>query len=555
MSTSPKGDGSKRVDELRRRLGLGILGVVALILTYAVIYWWAMAAFEGSPVPFYKALQVVIESVTTAGFGGHAPWEAWQLNVFVLLMNLTGVIVVFVSIPLIVVPLLREALDTTPPTESSLRDHVVIAGHSPMDDVLRAELEETGIPYLFVESDPDEVTWLVEQGIDAIHGNAERVDTLRNANLEHATALVADLDDETNPTVILSADRVAPDVRIVSVVQNRDSEAHHRYAGADDIVVSKQSLGESLAMRAMETVSERFEKTVGNQPDFEIREYLVEGESELVGQTIAEADIFDRPEITIIGGWFGARFVVSPPPETEIQENSILVVSGGYDHLENHGVRRLPSHRRHPDRVVVCGYGDVGQATVRMLESEGIDVTVVDFREAEGVDVVGDATSRDVLRESDVENARSLVLALDSDPTSINAAIQAKQLAPSVEIIARANEPENRWKLYNAGADYVLSLPNVTGEILASRLVEDEAILTSHDEFSFTRTAAPAIEGQTLEEADIRTRTGCTIVGVERNGDIRTDVGADFQIGSGDTLIAVGADDAIESFHELVRRA
>ncbi len=206
-------DDRLQITDLRRRLVLAAFAILGVVIAYVVVYHWAVVTIAGlddrSPI---KSLQVVVEALTTAGFGGDT--DLWQehteLAFMILMMNFTGVLLVFLAIPLFGVPLLRTAIDRTPPTTSGLRNHVIICGYSAMDEVLIDELEDADRSYLFVESDSDTVEQLLAADIPAIQGDAERVETLENANAEHATALVADLDDEINPTVILSAKRVNP---------------------------------------------------------------------------------------------------------------------------------------------------------------------------------------------------------------------------------------------------------------------------------------------------------------------------------------------------------
>ena len=547
-------DERRQTTDLRRRLVLGFVAIIGIVVVYTVVYHWAVVTIGGvedrSPI---KTLQVVVEALTTAGFGGDTGlWrEHTELAFMVLVMNLTGVLLVFLAIPLFGVPLLRNALDGTPPTTSDLRDHVIICGYSTADDVLTDELEEAGIPYLFVESDRDMAEQLIAADIPAIQGSAEQVETLENANAEHARALVADLNDETNPTVILSAKRVNPSMRVVSVVQTRGAVPHHKYAGADDVVVSKESLGESFAQRSIKTVSERFQEAVGVDAELELNEYLVEENSSFVGQTIEEIGVLGG-DVTVIGGWFGPRFLISPTPETTIQKNSILLVTDERGRLEESDLRKLPSHIGHPSRVIVCGYGDVGSATARRLTEDDVEVTVVDAKPGDSIDVVGDITEPETLDRAAIDNTRSLVLAVNDDTAAIYAALLVKHLQPDVEIIARANDPGNVWKLYNAGVDYVLSLPDIVGEELASTLVGDAEILTPTDEFDFVRTKAPTLEGQSLIEADIRHETGCTVVAIERDGELRTDFDAGFTFERDDVLLVAGTDEAIQRFKKYV---
>ncbi|MFC6906595.1 potassium channel family protein [Halalkalicoccus tibetensis] len=517
---------------------------------YAVVYRWAMGTFENEAVPIYKAVQVVIEALTTAGFGGHAPWSSVQLNFLMLAMNVTGVLLMFLALPIFAVPMLRQAVQSGPPQSSDLSDHVIICSYTARDDVLRKELEEVDVPYVIVDEDPNVVTDLREQEINAIQGDPERVATLRAANAPEAQALVADVDDETNPTVILSAARVNPDLQIVSVVRDHADAPYHRYAGADEVVQARQQLGEALAIRSMRSFSEKLRQVIDVDTDLEITELLVEETSPLVGRTIENASIFDRTGITILGVWVGGKFVVSPDPAMRIEENTILLAAGNHSALEQVEARPLPPHNDDCTRVVVAGYGATGRAVVKALRDEGIDVTTIDLEAQEGVDVVGNVNDPETLAEADIENARAVVLTMDEDSPTIYSSLMIKETAPETEIIARADRSENVWKLYNAGADFVLSLPTVTGEILASLLADSTEILTPQTEF--VRTETPAIVGRSLHEVDLRRETGCTVVAAERGDELVTEIGAEFTVEEGDILIAAGSEEATKKFLEFV---
>jgi K+/H+ antiporter YhaU regulatory subunit KhtT len=62
---------------------------------------------------------------------------------------------------------------------------------------------------------------------------------------------------------------------------------------------------------------------------------------------------------------------------------------------------------------------------------------------------------------------------------------------------------------------------------------------------------APGLSGQTVAEADVRARTGCTVVAIERNGDVVTDVGPDTRIGAEDRLVVAGTDESVREFEQL----
>jgi len=533
------------MEDWRRRSTIAVFVVSAIVLLYSTVYQWAMATFEGRNVPFYQAVQVVLESLTTAGFGGHAPWESAVLNLIVIGMNVSGVLLVFLGLPLFALPLIRQALQSGPPTTSNLADHVIICGHSARDDILRKELDEVGIPYLFVEQDPELVTELTNDGINAIYGDPEEIETLRAGNVSAARSLVADVSDEANPTVILSALRVNPSLKIVSVVRDYKNTTYHQYSGADEVVLARQQLGDAFGMRAMTSFAEQLRSVIHVDNSYEITELLIEEESEFVGQTIREAKIFGRGDMMIIGVWLGGKFVVSPDPDTVLEENTILLVGGEHDDFERVTARSIPTHH-YPSRVVVCGYGSVGWSVAETLREAGIAVSIIDREDRDGVDVVGDATDPQTYSAVGLDSAETIVLSLDDDTTTLFAALVIKQLAPDIEIIARADDPDTVWKLYNAGADYVLSLPTITGEILASYLIEETEIITPQDEFNFVRTDASALVGKSLGDVDLRAQTGCTVIAIERRGELLTNPGPAVAIQQDDVLITGGSEDAID---------
>lgn len=114
---------------------------------------------------------------------------------------------------------------------------------------------------------------------------------------------------------------------------------------------------------------------------------------------------------------------------------------------------------------IVCGYGRVGRTVARELEGEGAPFVVVDRDEdledelnRDGVvNLIGDASSDDVLRQAGIDRAKGLVSTLDSDANNVFVTIVARALNPDFYIVARASEPTSADRMYKAGADRVVS--------------------------------------------------------------------------------------------------
>ena len=538
--------------EARRRV-LIYLGFAAVVMiAYALVYQWSMALFEGTQVGFIESLHVVVETFTTTGYGEDANrWSTNGMWLLMIAMQFTGLSLFFLTLPLFLVPLVEESLRTAPPTSTSLSDHVVICEFTPRGDTLVGELDSMDTDYVVVEPDREQARELDADGYSVVHGDPESVEDLRDANVEAAVALVADADDETNASIILSAKQAAADIRVISLIEDADLADYHRYAGADSVVSPRRILGESLASKAATSISTDLGDAVEIAEDFEIVELLVQRGAEIEGETIADLGIDREAGVNVIGGWFRGEFVSPPPPDEVIDEHTILLVTGRERQIDRLKELTLSEARRYRRGTVVVGNGEIGSTAADALAVAEVPSVVVDIEEKPGIDVVVDITERQTIHEAGVSDARSVILALDNDTTTVFATLVINQVAPGIEIIARANEAESIPKLYRAGAEYVLALATVSGRMLASNLL-DEEVIAPEAQLEIVRTHAPALVGTSLAEADVRARTNCTVIAAERNGELVTEVGPDFVVQTDDTLVVAGPDRDVNRFNELV---
>ncbi|WP_199243373.1 potassium channel family protein [Halopenitus persicus] len=188
-------------------------------------------------------------------------------------------------------------------------------------------------------------------------------------------------------------------------------------------------------------------------------------------------------------------------------------------------------------------------SSVSTTTSGAVETTDAVDLEDDVVDVVGDARDPTVLEAAGITEASVLVLTIGDDTTAIFTTLIARELNPDLDIVVRANDDANVEKLYRAGADYVQSLATVSGRMLASTVFEDEEVLTYDKRINVVRLPASSLGGSTIAGANVRGRTGCTIVAVVRGG--ATIHGFDphtFEIQSNDELILVGTDDDVIRF-------
>ena len=535
----------RNLTKRQRLLAVFVLGLAAIVGTYTVLYNLGMQFFEGRPQSVFRSFQTVTETMTTTGYGADSPWETPVMNVFVVAMQLTGIVIGFVTLRVLVIPLFERAPLNLDDRLSSKQDHVVVAEYKRDTGVLLDELEELGVSYVLVESDPEEAKTLSDAGYQAIHGDPETRTDLERASIGKATTLITDAGDRT-ASIVLTALEANEDLRVISFTPSLRRKAALAEVGVDRSVSPDALIGQRLAEKATLSVAVE-EPTDG----IVIREVLIRRHSPLHGARIADTPVVTNPDLTLVAGWFDGEFHLPPDPDNRITPNTVLVVAGPAGAVEAAasqaaGVRTARSGRQ--SSVVVAGFGEGGRAAVEALP-EDVSYTTVDQSTESGADVVGDVTEPETLRAADIEDASALVVTVDDDATALLTVAMARALSDGVEVLARVTDAEKASPAFRAGADYVLSVQRVCARLVAAE-VHGERVIDPVGQIRLVRAASAPFAGQSL--ADIRRQRdrAWTVVGALRDGDVLTDAATTVE--AGDEVFVAGSDEAIAEFERTV---
>lgn len=322
----------RRPSELSGRQRLLVaygIGVLTVVVGFAVTYQWGMRELEGRPRPIYHAFNIVIETMTTTGYGSDAPWETPAMNALVATMQVSGIVIGFVTLRVLVIPLFERTPLNLDDRLTSKDAHVVVAEYRRDTEVLLDELEEAGIDYVLVESEIEEAKRLSDAGYQAINGDPERRDDLRRASIERASTLITDAQDRT-ASVVLTALEENEDLRVVSFTPSIRRKAALAAIGVDRSVSPHGLIGARLAEKATTPVA--FEDA--DDAPVAIREVLVRRDSPLHGVRLGESPLRDHPEVRLVAGWFDGELRLSPDPSTRLTPNTVLVVAGPDDALD-----------------------------------------------------------------------------------------------------------------------------------------------------------------------------------------------------------------------------
>jgi voltage-gated potassium channel len=142
--------------------------------------------------------------------------------------------------------------------------------------------------------------------------------------------------------------------------------------------------------------------------------------------------------------------------------------------------------RKLSDHFIVCGIDGVGHYIINELYETKRPHVIVDTSRQniekflhdyhEDFFIVGDATDNDTLLESGVMKARGLFAVTGDDNNNLVISITAKQLNPSVKVIACCYDLKNMDKIKKAGADAVISPTFIGGLRMASEMIRPAVV-------------------------------------------------------------------------------
>jgi len=109
-----------------------------------------------------------------------------------------------------------RAIDEADEVTTKLNEHVVIVGYGLAGALCATALTQSGVPYLVLELNADNVRRGKDLGLPIYYGDATSAEALRHAHLESARLLVLLMNDaQAAERVVDTARRVAPGIRIL----------------------------------------------------------------------------------------------------------------------------------------------------------------------------------------------------------------------------------------------------------------------------------------------------------------------------------------------------
>ncbi len=535
-----------------------------LIALYTYIFHLFYPVLEDKPLSWVNALMFVVESMTTVGYGDLLPFHNDLTMLLAIQIMISGVIMIFIVVPLLLAPFLTTLLAPTPPkkTPHVLHGHTVVFGYDQLTHSVIDSLMISDHDIVIIEQDKAtalDIATRYRRRAYVIWGEYGDPNTWSAAHITNARFIVICKDERQTASIVLGIRGLAMG-KIIAVVDKLAFAGYLRYAGADYVLSPKHTTGMILARNAVLNLSSNDAREIPGYDRIKINlEQEAGQELRLINipvvfgcktafRSLGDLDLYGRFGITAPFLWKAGKFIPDPGNDMVIDNTTSLFLFGRAVSIVR-AIQEVFNNDGCTDSLaVIAGFGDVGRGAYEELRLSGVSCMVVDAK-PQGMDqVVGNAEDEGVLKTARIEEARFCIVALNDDDVNIFTTLMARNLNPVLRILSRANDPASVQKLYRAGADYVALLPMIGGQTIARIVLEGYVTilldLPNGDIVVMKRVTRdnPGSVGRYLR------KTGVRVIGIESPGRSIVAPSPDEVLVPGDDVVAVGDTEQLKKF-------
>jgi len=217
--------------------------------------------------------------------------------------------------------------------------------------------------------------------------------------------------------------------------------------------------------------------------------------------------------------------------------------------------------------VIICGYNETIRVVTDSLKIHGFNYIIIDTNE----DVIstcqtnkiphinGIPSNEETLKKANIHQAVSLITSQD-DAANAFVCLTAKSLNEKLNIIAIVENTENTKTLLASGASRVINPKSYAGNILGVRACHDYsldvsgkfAVFGDLEIRQYAITHASPIANVSISDNRIQSLTGAMIIGLWKDGQLHTNISPDEILSEGMTVLVMGTEKQLNSFHNIV---
>jgi voltage-gated potassium channel len=218
--------------------------------------------------------------------------------------------------------------------------------------------------------------------------------------------------------------------------------------------------------------------------------------------------------------------------------------------------------------IIVCGFGRMGRALCEALERKGQAFIAIDSApealtvaaERGYMHLVGDAMTEQTLKEAHIDTARGLASCLPEDADNVFVTLTARDIAPNLPIVSKANYEEGGERVRRAGANHVLSPSGLAANKALTRLMlpavdELMEIVVHGPDLEVSKISLDRLPGavdKPLRELELPNKTNLLVVAVIHEDGTRSfNPAPDTRLALKDELIVIGPRGGVDTMLAL----
>ena len=406
--------------------------------------------------------------------------------------------------------------------------HVVIIGAGAVGTSIADSLDDTH-DVVVIDIDESRAEDLkYDLDVMTLAGDGTSSSVLQQASVGNADLFIACTDDDRANLVACGTAKTLANpftiARTKSVEYLRTWERSEAAFGVDFIVCSDLQAAENVVRVVGLPAAIDVDPFAGGR--VQTAEFEILDESPVAGQTIVQADRFDS---LTFAGLFRNGDMVLPQGDTQIRVGDRAVVIGSPESVQGFAADIAPETTPgEATEIVVIGGSDIGYHTARLLEERGLKPRLIEqdhdrarhlAEELPNTLVMEhDATDTEFLTREHVDEADTVVAALDSDEKNLLVSVLTKRLGAD-RVVAIVDS-----------ADYVPLF-----EEIGINVAINPRLITAEEITRFTRESVAenisVLENDQAEVLELRLSADSGLVGRPIQ-DIAADVEAEFVIGA-----------------------
>lgn len=530
--------------------------VLVLIVTVYSILFHALMLLEGKEYSWITGFYWALTVMSTLGFGDITFTSDIGL-VFSIIVLLTGIVYLLVMLPFTFIqffyaPWLEAQSRAKTPKElpEETKNHIILTALDPITINLIKKLTLYKYDYVILVDELQKALELHNLGYKTVFGDYGDPETYNLLRVQNAAMVVATHDDMINTGISFTIREICKEIPIVTSANDEHSLDILGFAGSTHIFQFTKMLGKSLGRRVLGV---NMGANILWQHDQLLIAEAPAMRTELEGKTLTATRLREKTGVTVVGVWERGKFE-NTGPNTLITASTVLVLAGSAEQLEGFHRYFSISSKTFPDdsQALILGGGRVGKAAADALEEQNIPYKIVDknpiITKTKERFIHGNAADIDILHRAGIANARSVIITTHNDDMNVYLTIYCRQLRPDVQIISRANSERTVAKLHRAGADLVMSYASMAANSIINLLSREQVLMMVEGLSIFRASAQHSLAGKSLAENQVRERTGCSVVAINREENLILNPDPFSPIEKNDELILIGTVEAEKLF-------